>query len=134
MKLPLTLTPGFLKALPPEEREKLGWGGISRELAIKRWEVGQERELQGLVRNWLTIHEFPVYGGRMDKRTRRVVGEPDFLTTVKGRFLAIECKAKNGELSEKQAEQCRLITLNHGAFCLAYSLEDVRRIIKELSS
>ena len=132
MKLPLVPSPGFLAALPPEEQERLGLGPISQEKARQRWRTGQEKELQKLVWSWLNLHHYPIFGARMDKRTRNTLGQPDFITCVQGQFLAIECKADGQTLSPEQTKQCSLIMTNHGTVCVAFCLDHVRETIREL--
>lgn len=45
---------------------------------------------------WLAFH------GRMDKRTARTVGEPDWVILAENRVLFVECKTKTGKLSPEQ--------------------------------
>lgn len=49
-------------------------------------------------RGWIALH------GRMDLRTGRTAGEPDFVILADGgRTLLVECKARSGKLSLAQA-------------------------------
>jgi len=48
-------------------------------------------------RGWIAFHS------RMDRRTGRTLGEPDFIILAEhGRLFCIECKSRNGKLSSEQ--------------------------------
>lgn len=47
-------------------------------------------------KGWLALH------GRMDRRTHRTEGEPDFTILAEGRVLFVECKSKKGKRSTAQ--------------------------------
>jgi hypothetical protein len=114
--------------MSPEDRDKLGI--ISPEVAAKSWAAGEEKKLQDLIRNWLSLQKLPFYGSRMDKRTTRKKGEPDFVVCCAGHFVAIECKTGHEQPTDEQQAQLNLITLNGGATCVARSLDDVRAVVK----
>ena len=58
-------------------------------------------------------------------------GTPDILACHQGKFLAIECKSVKGKPSEIQKYQISQIEQAGGIAVVAYSINDVKRIIHE---
>lgn len=92
---------------------------------------GEERKLQNLIGNYLSLHGIYFESDRMDKRTRGKKGRPDFRVCYRGRFLAIECKAMDGRLSTEQASELARIRKSGGTACVAMSLEDVQAVFRQ---
>ena len=113
--------------MSPKDREQLGI--ITPEVSAKKWAVGEERKLQDLVRNYVNLNRLAGFGSRMDKRTTRKKGEPDFLLCVNGKFMAVECKAGTMMPTDEQWKELNLITDNGGIVCIARSLDDVRAVV-----
>ena len=125
---PRLLPPNIIALIGAPDREQLGI--ITPEMAVKKWSAGEEKKLQDLVRNYVSLNRFAAFGSRMDKRTTRKKGEPDFLLCVSGRFIAVECKAGVNMPTEEQQAQLNLISDNGGVVCIARSLDDVRAVVR----
>lgn len=121
----------FMSKMSLKDRPK-GW--ISGADAIATFTAGEERKLQKLIANYLSLHEIYFEQDRMDKRTRGKIGRPDFRICYRGRFLAIECKTENGKLSCEQAREMAKIRKNGGSAYLVLCLEDVQRILREIDA
>lgn len=59
-------------------------------------------ELHVPILAWLKANGVAYQYSRPDKKTRAVPGAPDFFIAWRGKILAIECKAADGELSPPQ--------------------------------
>lgn len=70
---------------------------------------------------------FPVPGGAYGCK-----GSPDLLVCYEGKFIAIEGKANNGVQSSWQKLRQRQIEEANGIYVLAWSVEDVRKVISSL--
>ena len=134
MKLPTVPTEGFLQALPPEEREKLGKAGLTKAEARALYEHRQERELQRDVWNYLTLKGVYFESDRMDKRTSGKKGRADFRCCVDGKFLALECKVETGTLSKAQAAEAARLRKSGGKFAVVFTLQDAIETIREVES
>ena len=75
-------------------------------------------------RGWLAFH------GSMAHRTKRTVGEPDFvILTPGGRLLLVECKTSQGKLSPEQlAIACHARKLGHSIHVIR-SQQEFRQLI-----
>jgi hypothetical protein len=69
MRLPAVLPEGFLKALPAEERKKLGRAGITSEEAQARYVAGQEKKVQRDIATWLNRERIYFESDRIDRKT-----------------------------------------------------------------
>lgn len=80
-------------------------------------------------RGWIPLH------GQMQFRTRRPLGEPDFVIAIEGgRTLWVEAKTRTGKLStEQQAFGAYLEKMGHQLHVVR-SLEDFLRVVNVLSS
>jgi Holliday junction resolvase len=71
---------------------------------------------------------FPLPGGAYGCN-----GAPDILACYKGKFIAIEGKANDGVQSSWQKLRQRQIEEAEGIYILAWSVEDVRRVLSSLN-
>lgn len=74
----------------------------------------------------------PIYDGQ-SKRYRAMPkyamhGLPDIIVIRDGRFIGIEVKREDGNLSEHQMEFARACVLNGGEYIIARSIDDVQKI------
>lgn len=146
MNLPAVLSEGFLKAMPEEERRRLGAAGLLQEdkerMALekerKRVDVPtrDEKALQRDLINWLHLHGHYFVRARMDKKTTVAKGTPDFIVCVKpaGFFLGIETKRAKGTLTPEQAKTGVAIRASHGRYIVARNLQDVIDAIDNLNA
>lgn len=90
--------------MSPADRAKLGPAGLTSEEAMEAYECRTERELQELLYQWLIVHRGVnrVVRSRMDKKTTRDVGDPDFLFICDGIPRAWEIKTATGVVSAAQ--------------------------------
>lgn len=58
-------------------------------------------------------------------------GTPDVLACVNGRFVAIEVKQPGGRVSPLQIAHIKLIRQAGGVAFVAYSLDEVKRILQD---
>jgi len=56
-------------------------------------------------------------------------GIPDFIGCYNGVFFAIEAKSANGKLTPNQEREIAAIRQAHGVVTVAYSAEDVRKLM-----
>lgn len=62
-----------------------------------------EGQLHNRIKDLCRTFGWIALGGRMDRRTRRQKGEPDFIILAgRGRTLLVECKSSKGKLSTDQ--------------------------------
>ncbi len=119
----------FVSKIDKKDRSRK-W--VTQAEAEGTYRAGEERKLQNLIANYLSLHDIYFERDRMDKRTRGKVGRPDFRICYRGRFLAIECKTNYGIVSSKQAGEMARIRKSGGRACVALSLEDVQFIFREI--
>ena len=135
MKLPAVVTEGFLQSLPPAERKRLGRAGITQAEAEATFQAGEERKLQGLISNWLHLHNIYFVRPRMDRKSTTPLGTPDFIICAPpGAFLGAEVKCTRGTLSAEQAKAGALIRASGGRFIVARCLQDVIDAIDDLNA
>lgn len=92
----------------------------------KRWRkpeaagdgVGIESDLHDAIRDECRRRGWVAFSSRMDRRTTRKLGEPDFVIMAdQGRTLYVECKSRTGKLSpEQQALHAQARSLGHFVF------------------
>ena len=90
----------------------------------------EETNLQRKVQEYLVskgAYEFKVHGSAYMK-----AGIPDIISCYKGRFIGIECKVGKNKPSKLQEEHRNMILTSGGIHILAYKLEDVIKIFKNL--
>jgi hypothetical protein len=132
VRLAGVLPEGFLRALPEQERKKLGRAGITAAEASATFKRGKELELQKLCMNWLLLHDIYFEYDRPDKRTSGKKGRADFRICFKGRWISCECKAAGEKLSSEQAEQAARLMRSGGAFLLIFSLDELIKALREI--
>lgn len=71
-----------------------------------------EKELQAQIAALLRRNDIWFAWSRSDKRTRNVVGTPDFLFVLEGKPFAWEVKVGNNKLSEEQAKAAGKMIFN----------------------
>jgi hypothetical protein len=123
------LPDSVISKMNPKDRPR-GW--VSGEEAQRRFKRGEEKNLQRLVANWLNLQGIYYEQERMDKRTSGKVGRPDFRCCVKGKFVAIECKAEGCKLTDEQVHEFSRIHMSGGVTLIAWSLQDVISFIQTL--
>lgn len=137
-KLPAILTDSFLKAMPPEERKKLGKAGLTKEEAAAKRSGGTERQLQDEIAGWLELEQIYYESDRMDRKTSGKKGRADFRLCVRGadgvgRWLSLEAKTGGAKLTAEQEEEAERLLRSGGAFAvvrsLAEAIAEVRKIL-----
>lgn len=121
--------------MSPADRAKLGPAGITSEEAMEAYECRTERELQELLYQWLTVHRGVnrVVRSRMDKKTTRDVGDPDFLFVHDHNPYAWEIKTPTGKVSQAQ-QQAAIAFLKDGwNWHVVRSFAEARAILDELA-
>lgn len=94
-----------LKQQPPEVKQA----------KLDMEELRTEEDLHEMIISWARRQDpqVPIGHGRMDKKTGRTPGEPDFyLMLPGGRLLLIECKTETGDVSPDQkvfAAACKAV-------------------------
>lgn len=89
----------------------------------------QEDKVQKQIQNYLTdigAYRFKVHGEIFMR-----AGIPDIIACLKGRFIGIEVKDGNNKPSELQLAHGRQIVKAGGIFGVAYSVEDVKKLLEE---
>ena len=132
MKLPAILPEGFLQALSPLERKKLGKAGVTRAEAEQIFVAGQERVLKGHAVNECLRRGAWIFEQSMRKRTSGRRGVPDIIGCHRGHFFSIELKADGHTLRPEQAYEGNNIKKAGGLFVVAYNLRDVQAALSAL--
>ena len=90
----------------------------------------EETNLQKKIQSYLVskgAYEFKVHGSIYMK-----AGIPDIICCYNGLFLGIECKIGKNKMSKVQEEHRDQILKAKGIHILAYSLDDVKKIIEKI--
>jgi hypothetical protein len=98
---------------------------MSFDEAQEKYAAGEEKKLQKLVVNWLSLHGIYSEWDRTDKRTSGKRGRADIRACVAGYWLSIECKAAGEPLSREQAQEAVRLRNSGGRFVLCYCLMDL---------
>lgn len=104
---------------------------LEAELFVERLNKkgkGLETKLQKSIQDYLNkigAYRFKVHGSIYMK-----AGIPDIICCHKGLFYGIECKVGNNKMSDLQERHKEMIEKAGGVHILAYSLDDVKKIIK----
>jgi hypothetical protein len=133
MKLPAILPDHFLKALPEEERKKLGRVGMTFQEAQVAYIAGQEKRLQGEIAAWLDYEGIYFESDRTDRKTSGRKGRADFRLCVHGRWLSIEAKTSAGHLTPEQKTEAARLERSGGKFIVCRSLKEVIEAVRNLS-
>lgn len=89
----------------------------------------QENKVQKSIQDYLEsigAYRFKVHGEIFMR-----AGIPDIIACLKGRFIGIEVKDGNNTPSELQLAHGRKIQKAGGIFGVAYSVDDVKKLLKE---
>lgn len=89
-----------------------------------------ETKLQRSIQKYLVdigAYEFKVHGSAYMK-----AGIPDIIACYNGLFIGIECKVGKNKMSQLQEEHKKQIINANGIHILAYSLDDVKKVVKYL--
>ena len=125
VKLPSVLPEHFLRALPPEERKRLGRSGLMARECETSFTRGEERKLKALVVNFLNLRGAWIFHQSMSRKTGGRPGVPDILCCCRGRFIGIELKVAGSKLSAEQEAEAERIRAAGGRFLVVRRLEDV---------
>lgn len=92
--------------------------------------INNETKLQKKIQKYLQeigCYEFKVHGSQYMK-----AGIPDIICCYKGLFIGIETKVGKNKMSKIQEKHKEEIEQSGGIHILAYSLEDVKQILKKI--
>lgn len=134
MKLPPVLPEGFLQALPPEERQRLGRAGMTVQEAQAKYAAGEEKKLQQDIATWLEHEQIYFESDRMDRKTSGKRGRADFRICVDGRWLSIEAKTQSGNLTREQATEATRLQKSGGTFAVCRSLKKAIAAVRTLQN
>lgn len=90
--------------------------------------LNNETKLQKSIQKYLQskgCYEFKVHGSAYMR-----AGIPDIICCYNGKFIGIECKVGKNKQSKAQEKHMNEIIESGGIHILAYSLDDVKAIIK----
>jgi hypothetical protein len=132
MKLPAVLPEGFLRALPLEERKRLGRAGLTSEEAQARYVADQEKKLQRDIATWLNREQIYFESDRMDRKTSGRKGRADFRVCVEGQWLSLEAKSETGKLTKEQAAEAARLRKSGGKFVVCSSLKSAIDAIRSM--
>jgi hypothetical protein len=134
MKLPAVIPQGFLKALPPAERARLGRTGMTRQECETHIVYEQEKALQRLCAQWLTLHDIYFEADRMDRRTSGKCGRADFRICHHGHWLSCECKVAGQPLTQAQEREADRLRNSGGVFVVVRELGDLTEALAALEA
>lgn len=105
---------------------------------VRRTAGGKESKTLGAVLDFLRAHPSVAWVRRINTGAARgfrlrlgFVGCSDIIGQLKdGRFLAVECKAPWGTLSEEQGRFLAQVRVNRGVSGVARSVDDARAILE----
>ena len=121
----------FTSKMAAKDRPK-GW--MSSKDAHAKFTSGEEKKLQKLIANYLSLHDIYFECDRMDKRTRGKVGRPDFRICYRGRFVAVECKTEVCQPTTAQFLEFARIRRSGGLVLLVRCLDDMQGILREIDA
>jgi hypothetical protein len=135
-----TFPEAFLRLMRPEDRARLGKGGVTQSEAQHRFAQQAERRMHDEFARWLGLHRDELYWdhSRMDKATRNRKGHPDFVIQSAGCVLNIEFKAPGNTLSADQKEVHawlrRVGSVPHVCFNVESAIALVRGLLQGLKA
>lgn len=86
---------------------------------------GQEKALQRLCAQWLTLHGIYFECDRMDRRTSGKCGGADFRICHRGHWLSCECKVAGQPLTQAQEREADRLRNSGGVFVVVRELGDL---------
>ena len=134
MRLPTIVPEAFLRALPPEERRALGRTGMTRQECETHIVYEQEKALQRLCAQWLTLHDIYFETDRMDRRTSGKCGRADFRICHHGHWLSCECKVAGQPLTQAQEREADRLRNSGGVFVVVRELGDLIQALAALEA
>lgn len=95
-------------------------------------ESGRESALHGKIISWCRSQHpiAPYIHSRMDKCSTVGEGVPDFVVCYNSKVVMIECKSRDGKLSEAQRNWKHLAFLNGCVVHIVRSFEDFLEVVK----
>jgi hypothetical protein len=94
----------------------------------------QEKALQRLCAQWLTLHDIYFEADRMDRRTSGKCGRPDFRICHQGHWLSCECKVAGQPLTQAQEREADRLRNSGGVFVVVRELGDLTEALAVLGS
>lgn len=131
------LPESFRSKIAKQDRLPFGKEGVTNSEAKQKCDDRNEKELQRQIEDYLRQRDIRyVCRSRMDRRTTNAKGTPDFIFCFASKFVALEVKVGNNQLSSEQARAILDIIHNGGIAEVVRSLERVKQILDyiELSS
>src|SRR5258706_12228832 len=98
------LPESFLCRMEKADRAPMGQVGMTRPEIDAKVAAKREKEIQESIAQYLRMREIPFHRARMDRKTTGPVGWPDFTFCYCGRFVALEVKSVDGDLTAEQEE------------------------------
>lgn len=111
--------------MSPEERAALGIKGASEISAHA--ERSDERELQRLCEGLLRLRGIPYM--HIPSTAKHSAGWPDLTFALRGRFVAVELKAKSGKLSAEQVATLDGLNRHGAATAVVRTFDDFRTLL-----
>jgi hypothetical protein len=121
-----------LRMVCAEDRKKMGRAGVTSAEAQAKFEAKSERQMHKDIIGLLNNRGIYFVHSRMDKRTTNAVGTLDFYLCVKGRFIALECKAMNGKLSPEQEKVIDHLIRNGATVVIVRDLGQVKIVLDQI--
>lgn len=123
MKLPTVLPDAFLRCMAPADRKSVAPGQTTAPELASRSVVKAEKQLQGLIYNFLRVNDVEVLWHRTDKKSHATVGWPDLTFALLGRAVAWEVKLPGRKPEEHQTNLHERMLLNGWTVEVVTSLE-----------
>lgn len=98
-----------------EDRAPMGLAGATMAEINDKQRARDERQLQDRIKSLLAQRNIIAGYSRMDRKTTYVVGWPDFVFPLLGRFVALEVKLP-GEIPDPDQLVILLALIKQGAF------------------
>jgi len=129
----MILPDNILKRMSPEERKKLGKGGVTADEAQTVYSDGQEKQLQkdiGGLLNQLP-HKPYVIQSPYGKKTLNP-GQADFVICYRGYWLSLEAKCgKNKQSMEQIMDEAKVANAG-GRYYVVRTCQEVREIFQHI--
>ena len=94
----------------------------------------QEKALQRLCAQWLTLHDIYFEADRMDRRTSGKCGRADFRICHHGHWLSCECKVAGQSLTQAQDREAQRLRNSGGVFVVVRELGDLTEALAALDA
>ena len=149
MKIKKVIPQSWVEKMDPKDRKQ--FGVKTKEEQIQAAEIKTERDLHNQINNLLRLRGIVFFSSRMDKRTTRPKGEPDYIFGVWTRFgkiktdpvalraqgpmpCAWEVKLPGKNLDPEQVEMFKRLSDWPNAFCcrVIRSVDDALRELKAM--